>query len=75
MLFAGNVGLAQSVETIIKAAALLKEYKQIRFHIVGDGTSLDKVKALAKELQTDNVIFYGKKQKTAPDCVFHRGQS
>ncbi|MBQ8427785.1 MAG: glycosyltransferase family 4 protein, partial [Clostridia bacterium] len=60
LLFAGNVGLAQSVQTIIEAAARLKEEKNIRFHIVGDGTSLKDVKALAEKWQVDNVTFYGK---------------
>ena len=59
--FAGNVGAAQSVETIIRAAAELKEISCLRFHIVGDGTSLEACKQLAAELQTGNVIFHGRK--------------
>lgn len=35
--FAGNIGVAQSPETIIKAADLLKEYKEIKWVILGDG--------------------------------------
>ncbi|MBO4251211.1 MAG: glycosyltransferase, partial [Clostridia bacterium] len=41
------------------AAAILKDIKNLRFHIVGDGSELAKVKALADGLP--NVIFYGKK--------------
>lgn len=59
LMFAGNVGSAQGIETIIKAAELLKEQKQIRFHIVGDGKELDNIKKQASSLE--NVIFYGRK--------------
>ena len=60
LLFAGNVGMAQSVETIVYAAKELEDYKHIRFHIVGGGTSLEKVKALAEKLNATNVFFHGK---------------
>ena len=60
-VFAGNIGKAQSVETIIKAADHLKEHKNIKFHIVGDGSSLDDCKSLVNELKLNNVLFYGRK--------------
>lgn len=37
VMFAGNVGEAQDFECILSAAALLKEYSNIRWLIVGDG--------------------------------------
>ena len=58
LVFAGNIGSAQSVETIIKAAEILKD-EPIKFHIVGGGTDLNRIKELAKNL--DNVVFYGRK--------------
>ncbi len=58
LLFAGNVGTAQCVETIIAAAKILKNQK-IVFHIVGDGIELEKIKKIAKGLSS--VIFYGRK--------------
>ncbi|MBQ3506353.1 MAG: glycosyltransferase family 4 protein [Clostridia bacterium] len=61
LLFAGNVGDAQSVETIVKAAALTKENEHLRWHIVGDGIALEKCQNLAKELQAENVVFYGRR--------------
>ena len=61
LMFAGNIGKAQSVDTIIKAAALLKDNPKYKFHIVGSGSELDNVKKLAEELKTDNVIFYGQR--------------
>ncbi|WP_243110333.1 sugar transferase [Ruminococcus sp. AM42-11] len=57
-MFAGNIGAVQSVETIIKAAELLKE-EPIKFHIVGGGSDLERLQALGANL--DNVIFYGRR--------------
>lgn len=59
LMFAGNIGKAQSVDTIIKAASLLRDDPRYKFHIVGNGSQLDNIKKLAAKLKTDNVIFYG----------------
>lgn len=37
VMFAGNIGVAQDFENIIKAAELLKDIKEIKWVIVGDG--------------------------------------
>ena len=59
LVFAGNIGKLQSVETILKAAFELRERKDIRFHIVGDGSNLSFCKKIAGE--SENVVFYGRK--------------
>jgi len=61
LMFAGNIGKAQSVDTIIRAAALLKDDKRFKFHIVGSGSEYDNIVKLSKELNAMNVIFYGQK--------------
>ncbi len=59
-VFAGNVGKMQSVDTIIKAAALVKDTR-IRWHIVGDGFALDECKELCNRMNVaDTVTFYGR---------------
>lgn len=60
-VFAGNVGKMQSVETIIKAANLIKDDNSIKIHIVGDGSNLENCKKLSEEFGLDNVVFYGRK--------------
>ncbi len=57
LLFAGNIGTAQSVDTILEAAKLLKDEK-VRFHIVGDGIELEHLEKRAKNMK--NVVFYGR---------------
>ena len=59
LVFAGNIGPAQSVETIIESANLLKKNKNIIFHIVGDGLSYNNCIELSKKYNLDNVKFYG----------------
>ena len=61
LLFAGNIGKAQSIDTIIEAANILKDNDKVFFHIVGDGQELERLKAKVNELKLDNVIFYGRK--------------
>jgi glycosyltransferase involved in cell wall biosynthesis len=61
LMFAGNIGKAQSADTIIKAAAILKDNPKYKFHIVGGGSELENIKKLAEELETNNIVFYGQK--------------
>ena len=60
-VFAGNIGKAQSVETIIKAAKILEDKPNVKFHIIGDGSALKDCKKLSKDLMLKNIYFYGKK--------------
>ena len=61
LMFAGNIGAAQSLETVLKAAELLREERNLRWHIVGDGSELNNLKKMAKEKNLSNVVFYGRK--------------
>lgn len=59
LVFAGNIGPAQSCETIIECANLMKQNSNIRFHFVGDGISCQNCKNLAEQYGLKNVIFHG----------------
>ena len=58
LVFAGNIGAVQSVETIVKAAENLRDHS-VHFHIVGSGTDLERLQELARGL--DNITFYGRR--------------
>ena len=60
LMFAGNIGTAQSVITIVKAAELLKD-EPIRFHLVGSGIELDSLKEYAEKHRLNSIVFYGRK--------------
>ena len=59
IVFAGNVGPAQSCETIVECAELLKEKQDIHFHIVGDGLSREACEKSANEKGLKNITFHG----------------
>lgn len=61
LMFAGNVGAAQSLVTVLDAAEILKDVKSLRFHIVGDGSELENLKKLAAEKELSSVVFHGRK--------------
>lgn len=60
-VFAGNIGDMQSVDTIIKAANELRNYQNIQFHIVGDGSKSEECHNLTNSLGLENVKFYGRR--------------
>lgn len=62
IMFAGNIGSSQDFETIVKAALLLREHKNIVFLILGDGLMRKWAQAeVEKNNLTQNFIFLGRK--------------
>ena len=59
LLYAGNIGPAADVETIINAAVQLKDHPEIKFHIVGDGMNRQNCEKICIDNGLNNVIFYG----------------
>ncbi len=59
--FAGNVGKAQAIDTVIEAAEKLLQYQNIQFVIVGDGSELERVQKIAQENSLHNVHFFGRR--------------
>lgn len=59
LMFAGNIGAMQSVQTILEAAKLTRDIENLTWHIVGDGVEYEKVKTLAEGM--DNVVIHGRK--------------
>lgn len=73
LMFAGNIGLAQDFETIIKAAEYLKDSKEIHFVILGDGKMRDWSEKEVKRLGLQNTVhFLGRKPvETMPYYYSH----
>lgn len=61
LVFAGNVGAAQSLDTVLQAAELLRTEENLRWHIVGDGSELERLKAKAAQMQLEQVVFHGRR--------------
>lgn len=57
VVFAGTMGVAQSLETVLDAADLLRERREVRFVLVGGGIQVDQLQERAARLSLDNVTF------------------
>jgi len=57
ILYTGNIGAAQGLETIIKAAIQLKENPKFAFMFVGEGVEKPNLQHLAQKHNLTNVIF------------------
>lgn len=60
-VFAGNIGAAQSLKTVLDAAEQLRDVENLRWHIVGDGSELENLKEEAQRRNLAQIIFYGRK--------------
>ncbi len=62
-MFAGNLGKGQKIETIVYAAAKLRE-KSFLVHIVGDGSMKSELEQLTERLHVqDKFIFHGQQSR------------
>lgn len=61
VVFTGNVGAAQSLDTVLGAAQILQTERDIQFVIVGAGVELDRLRAKAARMK--NVRFLGQYPK------------
>ena len=59
LVFAGNVGFMQSVNTILEAADILRD-EPVHFDIVGSGSDLERIEKIAYEKNLTNVTIHGR---------------
>lgn len=60
VVFAGNIGTAQSCETIIEAACLLRDIPNIKFYLIGGGSMVESICESVKYNQLENVVMTGR---------------
>jgi glycosyltransferase involved in cell wall biosynthesis len=60
ILYAGTIGFAQGLETVINAAELLRDVPKIQFVLVGDGADFQRLKKLTEKKALKNVKFLGR---------------
>lgn len=56
VVYAGNLGKVQGVDVILKTASLMKNYKDIKFVIFGNGSEEENLKKIVKDKHLDNVL-------------------
>jgi colanic acid biosynthesis glycosyl transferase WcaI len=58
ILFAGNMGLAQALDSVLEAAGIVKfQYPSVQFVFVGSGVEVERLKQMARQKALDNVLF------------------
>lgn len=62
--YAGALGKANDLETVLRAARRLQDYGDIHFLIVGDGKERTNLESTAKDFNLSNVMFTGAMPKT-----------
>lgn len=58
IVYAGNLGKAQGIRTIIETAKLLIDNKNIMFLIFGEGTEKDKIQKYIEQLKLTNIKLF-----------------
>ena len=62
VVYAGNIGRAQNLETVLEAAEVIKEkYPHVRFNFLGAGLDEDRLKQLSERRRLFNVRFLGRR--------------
>lgn len=58
VVYAGNLGIMQNVELVLRAAEQIHEHDEIAFHIFGDGIYRSKLRSFAERLKLENIFFH-----------------
>lgn len=64
VVYAGNLGAFQALETVVRAAARLRAVPDVQVVFVGTGVEEARLKALAAELRVPNVLFLSRRPVT-----------
>jgi len=59
VMHSGNIGHAQDLDTLIRAATFLRDLHELRIVLIGGGARRDELKGLAKLLEVEQVVFMG----------------
>ncbi len=60
VVFAGNIGTAQTCDTIIEAATLLQSIPEIKFYLIGSGSMAESIGKSIAARRLENVVMTGR---------------
>lgn len=65
LTFAGNIGTVQNLDNLITAFGTLPNeiLQNVQLNIIGDGSYLNKLKAIVDKYQYKNIVFWGRKPR------------
>jgi glycosyltransferase involved in cell wall biosynthesis len=70
VVFAGNIGTAQAIGTLVEAALHLQDLPQVRIVLVGSGSMLEWVKQKKEELNLHNLVLAGRFPMNAMSGIY-----
>ena len=59
VMHSGNIGHAQDLDSLVRAATFLRDLEDLRIVLIGGGARRDELKALARLLATERTLFKG----------------
>lgn len=75
VVFAGNLGTAQALDTLVQAAVHLRDDAQVRLVIVGSGSRLAWLKSQQQALGLSNLILAGRFAPQAMPQIFEKSSA
>ncbi len=69
LLFSGNMGLAQGLNTLLDGAALLRDEPAIHFYFVGDGVERERLQERVILEKLENITFVGTQPRDAMPSI------
>jgi len=75
VVFAGNLGTAQALDTLVQAAVHLRDDAQVRLVLVGSGSRLAWLKSKQQALGLNNLILAGRFAPQAMPQIFERSSA
>lgn len=75
VVFAGNLGTAQALDTLVEAAVLLREQPEVRMILIGSGSRLGWLEQQKQTLGLDNLILPGRFPMAAMPQIFERSSA
>lgn len=75
VVFAGNLGKAQALQTIVEAAQRLKAYPEIRIILVGTGSEAARLARSLEEEHLSNVKLTGQLDRKLMPAIFQRASA
>lgn len=73
VMHAGNLGFAQDLDTLLRAAALLADVGELVVAIAGSGSREEELRALARRVGAERVRFLGHQPREAMPAVLASG--
>lgn len=70
IVYAGNIGTMQDLETIARAAALLRDCRNVQFHVYGSGVAEGPFIKLVQDLGLSNLKYRGRVSKAAMKSIY-----